>query len=198
VTRLISILCLFFFLMGCVASQQGSTTSKAVASSETGTPSGPGSDPLEIMANLGQDEPDFSIDIWTDKKRYHIGEAIRFFFRSDRDCYLTLVDYQTNGDVLVLFPNRYCQDNFIKAGTTYVIPDADYGFTLTVEPPAGLERIKAIATVEPLSLLDLNFDRKCFTQVEKHNTRSMRSISIALDKLSRLHWAENICTISVR
>ncbi len=56
-------------------------------------------DPLATIANLKQDKPGFHIDIWTDKKRYRIGEEIRFYFRTSRDCYLTLIDHETNGNV---------------------------------------------------------------------------------------------------
>lgn len=155
-------------------------------------------DPLTKIVNLNQDKPSFNIDVWTDKKRYRIGEAICFYFRSDQDCYLTLVDYETNGNVKVLFPNRYYQNNSIRAGKTYIIPGSEYGFKLTVEPPPGIERIKAIATTEPLSLFNLNFTRNFFPPVERSNTRGMRSISTALDSLPNFNWAENSCTISIR
>ena len=155
-------------------------------------------DPLTKIANLKQDNPDFDIDIWTDKKRYHIGEEIRFHFRSDRDCYLTLIDYDPNGNVTVLFPNRYYQNNFIRAGKTYTIPGSEYGFKLNIEPPPGIEKIKAIATTEPLSLFNLDFAKDFFPTVERSNTRGMRGITIALDNLPKFNWAENTCTISIR
>jgi hypothetical protein len=156
------------------------------------------SDPLIKLANLKQDKPSFHIDIWTDRKTYRIGEEIRFYFRSDMDCYLTLVDYETNGNVKVLFPNRYSQNNFIKAGNTYVIPGIDFGFKLNVEPPTGMERIKAIATTEPFSLYDLDFTKNVFAPVDRGNTRGMRGISIAMDRLPNYRWAESSCVITIR
>ena len=156
------------------------------------------SDPLIKLANLKQEKQPFTIDIWTDKKSYRMGEEIRFYFHSDRDCYLTLIDYETNGNVKVLFPNRYHQNNFIKAGRTYVIPGSEYGFKLKIEAPPGIERIKAIATTEPLSLFDLDFRKDLFPPVERTNTLSMRAISIALDRLLNLSWAENTYTIIIR
>ena len=35
----------------------------------------------------------------------------------------------------------------------------EYGFKLTIEPPIGIEKIKAIATTKPLSLFDLDFSK---------------------------------------
>jgi TolB-like protein len=154
-------------------------------------------DPLVTIANLKQDEPAFNIDIWTNKKRYRLGEEIRFYFRSDRDCYLTLVDYEPNGKVKVLFPNKFFQDNFVRGGKTYIIPGREYGFKLTIEPPTGTERIKAIATTDPLSLFDLDFSKGFFPPVERTNMRGMRGISVALDKLPKVGWAENTCSITI-
>ncbi len=155
-------------------------------------------DPLTRILNLKRDKPNFNIDVWTDKKRYRVGEEIRFYLRSDRDCYLTLIDYQTSGDVNVLFPNRYYQNNFIKAGRTYSILPPEYEFKLTVEPPPGIEKIKAIATTAPFSLFDLDFAKNFFPPMERNNTRDMRTINIALDSLPNYDWTENICTISIR
>ena len=154
-------------------------------------------DPLVTIVNLKQERPSFNIDIWTNKSTYRVGEEIRFSFRSDRDCYLTLIDYEPNGKVKILFPNRYYQNNFIKAGKTYTIPGREYGFKLTIEPPIGIEKIKAIATTKPLSLFDLDFSKGFFPPVERTNTRGMRGISIALDNLSNFSWAENACTITI-
>jgi len=155
-------------------------------------------DPFTRILALRQDKPRFNIDIWTNKKRYRVGEAIRFYFRTDRGCYLTLIDYETNGNVKVLFPNRYCQDNFIRAGKTYTIPSNEYGFKLIIEPPSGIEKIKAIATTEPFFLFDLDFAENFFPTVEKTNTRGMKSINKALDRLPNFNWAESMCTISIR
>jgi hypothetical protein len=154
-------------------------------------------DPLVTIANLKQDKPAFNIDIWTNKKRYRLGEEIRFYFRSDQDCYLTLVDYEPNGKVKVLFPNQFFQDNFVRGGQTYIIPGREYGFKLTIEPPTGTERIKAIATTDPLSLFDLDFTKGFFPPVERSNMRGMRGISVALDNLPKVGWAENTCTITI-
>lgn len=154
-------------------------------------------DPLITLVNLKQDKPSFNVDIWTNKENYRVGEEIRFSFRSDQDCYLTLIDYEPTGKVKILFPNRYYQNNFIRAGKTYVIPGSEYGFKLTIEPPTGTERIKAIATTDPLSLFDLDFAKGFFPPVERTNMRGMRGISIALDNLPKVGWAENTCTITI-
>jgi hypothetical protein len=156
------------------------------------------SDPLTRILNLKRNRASFHIDIWTDKKRYRIGETIRFYFRSDRDCYLTLILYEASGDTRVLFPNRVYQNNLIKAGKTYSIFSPESGFELTVQPPTGIEKVKAIATIEPFSLFDFEFTNNFFPEINRTNTRDMRSINSALNRLPHYDWTENICTISVR
>jgi hypothetical protein len=155
-------------------------------------------DPLAELAKLTQEKPSFKVEIWTEKKVYKVGETIRFNFRSDQDCYLTLVDYEPNGNVKILFPNRYRQNNFIEGRKTYTIPGSDYGFKLTVEPPLGVERVKAIATTEPLSLFNLEFSETFFPTVERNNLQTMRGISIALDTLKKVSWSENTCSIHIQ
>ena len=158
----------------------------------------PSLDPLTRVLNLKQDKPSFSIDVWTEKKRYRVGEVIHFHFRSDRDCYVTIIDYETSGAIKVLFPNRSHQSNFIKAGKRYSIFGPESGFEISAAPPAGIERLKAIATIEPFSLFDLDFAKRFFPPVERDNHRDMMAISLALDRLPGSTWTENICTISIR
>jgi hypothetical protein len=189
---------LIFF--GCAAKHKEATPEKSIPR-DSGKSVASGDlqpDPLSRILALKQDKPRFNIDIWTDKKRYRVGEAIRFYFRTDRGCYLTLIDYETNGHVKVLFPNRYCQDNFISVGKTYTIPSSEYGFKLIIEPPSGIERIKAIATTKPFFLFDLDFAENFFPTLKKTNTRGMKSINNALDRLPNFDWAESMCTISIR
>jgi hypothetical protein len=109
-----------------------------------------------------------------------------------------LIDYDTSGNVKVLFPNRYYQKNFIETGRTYSILAPEYDLKLTVEPPPGIEKIKAIATTAPLSFLEPDFAKNFFPPIERNNIRTMRTISIALDSLPNYNWTENICTISIR
>ena len=91
--------------------------------------------------------PDFKIEVWVDKgcgESYTIGENITIYFKSNKDCYLTLLDYSPGGGVRLLFPNRYQKNNFLEANKVHTIPP---GFVVTL--PAGKEMIRAIATTSP-------------------------------------------------
>jgi hypothetical protein len=58
----------------------------------------------------------------------------------------------------VIFPNKFHRGSFIRAGKTYQVPLPSYGFEFRLQGPAGLERIKAIATLNKISLLKLDLE----------------------------------------
>jgi hypothetical protein len=95
----------------------------------------------------GRDDERSIVKLWTDRKSYRTGEPVTFFFYSERDCYLNLVDFGTSGRNRIVFPNRFQRDNFIKGGKVVEIPDVrDDNFRYRVEGPEGTEVIKAIVT----------------------------------------------------
>ena len=91
-----------------------------------------------------------------------------------------MLDVSPNGNITVIFPNKFRRDNFIEAGVTHQVPSPDYDFEFKVTGPAGLERIKAIVTLNKVSLLKLDLENG-FHSVKKETTRGTRSIQ-ALSK----------------
>lgn len=87
-----------------------------------------------------------------DAPTFHVGDKVTFRFKSDHDCYLTLVDVGTSGHVTVLFPNQFHADNFVKAGQVVSIPDGEMGFDIQVQGPLGKEMVKAFATVDKVDI----------------------------------------------
>ncbi|MFQ5964335.1 MAG: DUF4384 domain-containing protein [Candidatus Scalinduaceae bacterium] len=95
---------------------------------------------------------DFNINVWTNSKVYRIGEPTTIYLTSDRDCYVTLLNVRSNGEIWELFPNRYNRNNFIRANVRYSIPSTNDDFKLSIVEPPGKEYIKVIATSVPLSI----------------------------------------------
>lgn len=85
---------------------------------------------------------------------YRIGERVVFRVTSSEDAYITLVDVGTSGEVTILFPNQYQQDNRVRAGETVEIPSPGAGFGIEVGGPTGLELIKVLATRGPTPVFD--------------------------------------------
>ncbi len=138
----------------------------------------------------------FNIDIWTDKKGYIIGDTLTIYFQSDKDCYVSLLDIGTSGKMTLLFPNSFYKDNFIKGGKTYSIPGDFFGFRINVSGPAGIERIKVIATPEPFPLAEGNTSHG-FYSFDREDKKGLRDLSVVSDNLSSKSWAQDYVEIRI-
>jgi len=127
---------------------------------------------------------DFSVQLWTDRATYRVGEPIHFYFRAERDCYLNLVDINSEGEISLLFPNRFDSNNSVQGGKTYRIPEDNYGFALEAMPPTGTDRIYAIASTHPLDVFDHDFARDAFVTMTRGTTRGIdvKGIGVRLDR----------------
>jgi len=168
----------------------------------------------EKLSGIKQAKSTFKIELWTAKKaegvkdvrnikilarRYRIGDRIVVYFRSDRDCYLTLFNIGTSGKLTVLFPNYLFQNNFITANKMYAIPGEEYPFEYELSGPPGVEKIKAIATTSKRNLVDFEFSKaEFFHSVE--SGIAARDISIVAKKMGEVpvdSWAEAACEFEV-
>ncbi len=146
-----------------------------------------------------QVDPDFNIDIWTDRVKYRMGDKISFYCRANRDCYLTLIDIGSGGNITILFPNRYVQTNMIRANTIYRIPSDNYdNFEFVVEGPTGLERIKAIASLTPLEIQHYQFQKYAFRSITPKDTGGTRDIGVYVKELKKSVWVEDSLTILIK
>lgn len=105
----------------------------------------------------GRLEP-FGLHLRTERLVYPIGAKARVMVTAERDCALTLVDVGTSGKVFVLFPNRYQQDNRIRAGETVTIPGDAAPVDYQVGGPAGVEALIGICRTDNQPVYSGNFD----------------------------------------
>lgn len=94
----------------------------------------------------------FEVNVWVDKgcgASYQVGDYLTVFVRSAQAGYLTVYDFTPTGQVIQIFPNAYHTNNYIEANTTYQIPAPGEGYKFRVEPPEGMDIIKAIVTTQP-------------------------------------------------
>ena len=130
---------------------------------------------------------DFKIRLWTDKTEYSVGDSIRFYFQSEQDCYLNLINVSADGETRLIFPNAFQPDNFIRGGTVHSIPRDEDVFEFQLQPPPGIDRIYAIASTQPLRVFEPDFSSQAFASFgpESASEGTMRQISVRLDQ-SRL------------
>ena len=90
------------------------------------------------------------VQLWTAKNDYRIGEKVTFYFQTNRDAYVTLINKGTSGRVSVLLPNPYAPPILIKGGTRYAVPGKDETYELPISGPPGEELVWAVATLKPI------------------------------------------------
>ena len=91
------------------------------------------------------------VQLWIDRGPwgvYRPGDRLWVSFRVDRPCQVTIIDYATDGDVRVLFPNRWSGSGSVRPGRTYRIP-RDGQYSLRIAGPGGIETLVACAHESP-------------------------------------------------
>lgn len=158
---------------------------------------GPASRSFEAVPDAVSKE--LGVDVWMKhagsgerKSSYALGEEVRVCVKTSQDCYLTLLNLAPDGELTVLFPNRHNQNNRIQGGMTHEIPSDGYGFNILLEEPAGIDRVKAIVTLDAAPLLKTQFgaDGEFFNTVSATATpRAMRVVAAEVEKRSQREWA---------
>lgn len=99
-------------------------------------------------------EPPLAVKLWADREnyRYRVGEKVTFFVEATRDCFLTLLNVGTSGQVKVLFPNTFQKANAVRATAAHAIPGQAAAFEFTLAGPPGVEGVMAICALDYLSL----------------------------------------------
>jgi len=152
---------------------------------------------VEAIEDIKNPEAEFEVELWVDREEgtYKPGEEIKFFFKSSKDCYLTLIDVGTSGQVTILFPNEYQKDNKVKAGVTYSIPKEGARYVCRAREPVGEEVVKAIATLDETSLYEEedvkpSTPEKPFSEFKESEKKVAKDIVIALKPVNTKRWAD--------
>jgi len=110
-----------------------------------------GSDNLGVDTSWAQ----FQVKIKTDKKCYKEGEYLKATITANRDCYITVYYTNDQGYCLIVFPNSYSKNNFIRAGQEFVIGNNPNSFMLKVDKHEVRDYLQVIATDEPIDTMSL-------------------------------------------
>ena len=85
------------------------------------------------------------------EKAFRAGDKVQFKVTVDRDAYVRLFNIRPDGSAVMIFPNAYHRDNFLRAGKVLTVPSGNMDFEFVVEPPFGPEAVQAVATTSPLA-----------------------------------------------
>jgi hypothetical protein len=116
---------------------------------------------VKQLAHIQHPDPPFKVNISVagDRRDFRIGEKIVYNVFSEEDCYILMLNLDSKGNFHIIYPNKYHQENFVKAGEKIQIPDQEMRkrkFEFQFFPPTGEETVKVIATNTQLNLEGLN------------------------------------------
>lgn len=86
------------------------------------------------------------------------GETLVVVVSATKDAYLKLYHIDVNGQVQLIFPNRFQKNNFVKGGTVVQFPTPGAGFKFQLHAPFGTEFIKAVASTVPFESTEADFE----------------------------------------
>jgi hypothetical protein len=91
------------------------------------------------------------IRVWVDRgdwSTYSPGDRLWVYFRVDRPCYVTILDYAPDGLVSTIYPSRWSGSTFASPGVTYRIPESRR-YSLRIAGAGGVETLVACAHEAP-------------------------------------------------
>jgi len=137
-------------------------------------------------------DPIFTVEVWVDRSEggiYYPGDRFYVFFKANRDCYLTLVDFPPQREALIIFPNVYHLNNFIEANCIYEIPAPEDDFAFVLDKLVGMEVIRAIATLK-----QINFSSQALNKYKDYGEADFAEALATMMNLSK----KELATASVR
>lgn len=113
---------------------------------------------IKVGQQKGKSDPTFTIDANLNKDYFKEKDDLELQVTSSKDCYLTIFNIMSDGNVATIFPNKYRENNFLKANEKFNLPNAnekEFGlkFELNLLPnkQEDTEIIKIIATKYPIN-----------------------------------------------
>lgn len=97
-----------------------------------------------VVKEKGRADAFFRLDAQTNRRVFKEGDGIEIKVTPSRDCYVTIFNILEDETVLILFPNRFNPNSFVKADTTLVFPsaaDQKRGITLEAFVGEGKEKV---------------------------------------------------------
>ncbi|HVO36070.1 MAG TPA: DUF4384 domain-containing protein, partial [Gemmatimonadales bacterium] len=90
------------------------------------------------------------IRLWTSHgDTYHRGEAVRIYFRTERDAYVTIFRVDTDGRLRVLFPREPTDPNLAHGGETYDVEGVNDRDAFYVDDYPGVGYVFGVASQDP-------------------------------------------------
>jgi hypothetical protein len=90
--------------------------------------------------------------IWVEGEQdeFRRGDRVRLRFAVSEDAHVAVVHIDTEGNLDFLFPATPWDDDYVRSGRTYSLPQRGFGASWVLREPAGIGYFYVIASPEPL------------------------------------------------
>jgi hypothetical protein len=123
----------------------------------------------KVIKEKGQSDVFFRLEAELNRTVFREGDLMKIKVTPSRDCYLSIFNILEDETAIILFPNRFKQNNFVKANATFTFPDDSdrkKGITLEAFLVEGKEKadeiIHILALKEPLQFNTARFKEGIF------------------------------------
>lgn len=114
--------------------------------------------------------------LWPDRGNggvYSPGETLILNFKSPVEGYVRVYHISAEGEMTLVFPNRFDGDNRVEAGKLYRIGGLDYPFQFDITEPYGIESFKAVFSPDPY------YNTQGFNEEESFFLSGIRGLKIS-------------------
>lgn len=144
----------------------------------------------------------FTVSLASDRSTYQLDNALTLHTSTTRDAHFIILNWDNTGELTLLLPNGYQQDNFVEADTPVRFPDADSDFDLYFEGPSGVEYLKLIALRrasdnEAIVNLFLESDKDFESVTDPQRLKVEKKILTYLRRIEPTDWATVSHTVEV-
>ncbi len=103
---------------------------------------------VEEIQQVSSRKNDFNTHLWFNNSNgiYKEGEEVLIWFKTDRNCYLKVIDFQTDGKRVVLYPTERDSKEVLQANRVY---DLHKKNVYSVVPPFGTEIVMSFCRSVP-------------------------------------------------
>ncbi len=98
---------------------------------------------------IGNPRAPLTVELWTDKDVYKLGDLMKFYFRANKPFYARAVYKDAEGNLIEVTPSN--RSRYYKGGVIYEIPGDDDHFTLQITPPLGEEKLILYSSTSPMN-----------------------------------------------
>jgi len=99
----------------------------------------------QVAQEKGEPDPSFAVHVKTNKMIYLENEEMTIDLQATQDCYVYVFNVLANDSLIVLFPNRYMQDNHLRADHPLHLMPVGFGLEVTLLP--GFQRAQELIYV---------------------------------------------------